>query len=263
MQDSLLDNPDFYLRPISTFHEDYQEKHEFLMSPPITPALLANRKYSPLSLQPEITNTTTFSLSPPLTINNSPDLQYGEVYQDYGQEYEQPMYQFMHGSMDPSLDQGYEEYVQPYHQLSLTQIHPTEVSEDWNFTENTGLEKRKRTRNPSPLQDDYQSITPEGNFKCTFPDCHKLFTKQTNLKSHSRIHHSERNYACQDCGSTFRRSHDLKRHQRSLHSDVKPFPCPSCGKRFSRMVNVDLILGCVKETYFSTNFFLLFSTVLR
>ncbi|KAI8893997.1 hypothetical protein BC833DRAFT_606523 [Globomyces pollinis-pini] len=76
---------------------------------------------------------------------------------------------------------------------------------------------------------------PEPVFACTFPGCTKTFTKQTNLKSHSRIHHTERNYNCQECGTSFRRSHDLKRHQRSLHSDVKPFGCARCGKRFSRM----------------------------
>jgi DNA-directed RNA polymerase subunit RPC12/RpoP len=81
-----------------------------------------------------------------------------------------------------------------------------------------------------------QSSQPQGQFQCTFPGCNKVFSKQTNLKSHSRIHHTERNYACQDCGACFRRSHDLKRHQRSLHSDVKPFGCARCGKRFSRMV---------------------------
>lgn len=91
--------------------------------------------------------------------------------------------------------------------------------------------------NPNEWQAQQQQ---EGAFKCTFPGCQKIFTKQTNLKSHSRIHHTERNYACQECGTAFRRSHDLKRHQRSLHSDVKPFGCQRCGKRFSRMVIIVL-----------------------
>ena len=73
-------------------------------------------------------------------------------------------------------------------------------------------------------------------FNCTFPGCNKQFNKQTNLKSHIRIHNTERSFMCNECGSAFRRSHDLKRHQRSLHSDVKPYGCHKCGKRFSRMV---------------------------
>ncbi|KAI5481839.1 hypothetical protein MNV49_000116 [Pseudohyphozyma bogoriensis] len=43
----------------------------------------------------------------------------------------------------------------------------------------------------------------------------------------------ERPYQCETCGTSFQRSHDLKRHQR-IHLEVKPFPCPGCEKRFSR-----------------------------
>ncbi|KAI8904698.1 hypothetical protein EDD86DRAFT_179116, partial [Gorgonomyces haynaldii] len=70
--------------------------------------------------------------------------------------------------------------------------------------------------------------------QCLFPGCEKVFQKQTNLKSHLKIHNSERNYPCPDCGTSFRRSHDLKRHQRSIHSEIKPFSCPQCHKGFSR-----------------------------
>jgi uncharacterized Zn-finger protein len=236
MQD--LDN-DFYLRPISI---NSDQKQEFLLSPPITPAQ-NTRKY-PLSLDNNQTNS--FSLSPPLTIHGSPDLQYGDVYQETYQEYshEQPMYQFMHG-MDPQhLEQSFEEFVPVYHQLRVQELQHSQSDASLNsWASDNG---NPTTINPSfehqalqtsHLQSEWLSTNLEGAFKCTFPGCPKVFAKQTNLKSHSRIHHTERNFACDDCGSSFRRSHDLKRHQRSLHSDVKPFPCSTCGKRFSRMVN--------------------------
>ena len=158
------------------------------------------------------------------------------------------MYQFMHGSMDPQhLEQAYEDFVPAYNsQIQQLRHSQSEVSlNSWASPQPTqgGFDQHH-------LQSEWQ---PEatGTFKCTFPGCHKVFSKQTNLKSHSRIHHTERNYSCDDCGSSFRRSHDLKRHQRSLHSDVKPFPCQKCAKRFSRMVNLVLIiLGCIEETHF-------------
>jgi hypothetical protein len=89
--------------------------------------------------------------------------------------------------------------------------------------------------------------TNEEGVICTFPGCGKLFSKQSNLKSHSRIHHTERNFTCPECTASFRRSHDLKRHQRSLHSDIKPYSCSRCSKRFSRMVFNELIKDALKR----------------
>jgi Zinc finger, C2H2 type len=80
-------------------------------------------------------------------------------------------------------------------------------------------------------------ITAEG-YMCIFPGCDKVFEKQNNLKSHLKTHADARNFQCNECTATFRRSHDLKRHQRSIHSEVKPFTCIQCGKGFSRQVYI-------------------------
>lgn len=77
--------------------------------------------------------------------------------------------------------------------------------------------------------------TPAG-LMCAFPGCEKVFEKQANLKSHLKSHADERNFVCHDCNATFRRSHDLKRHYRSIHSEVKPYLCSQCRKGFSRQV---------------------------
>ncbi|ORX55902.1 hypothetical protein BCR36DRAFT_320518, partial [Piromyces finnis] len=70
-------------------------------------------------------------------------------------------------------------------------------------------------------------------YPCTFIGCGKVFTKPYNLKSHIKIHSSERPYKCQYCKARFTRGHDLNRHTR-LHTGVKPFECQKCKKRFSR-----------------------------
>lgn len=90
-----------------------------------------------------------------------------------------------------------------------------------------------------------------GGFQCTVQGCEKVFDKLTNLKSHGKIHSVERQCVCDFCGASFRRSHDLKRHQRSIHTEVKSFQCIRCSKKFSRQVQ-KYDVGCVEEAQFTT-----------
>ncbi|TPX61053.1 hypothetical protein PhCBS80983_g01409 [Powellomyces hirtus] len=71
--------------------------------------------------------------------------------------------------------------------------------------------------------------------QCPSLGCHKTFSKPLALKAHIKSHALERTYQCDACDASFRRSHDLKRHFRSIHTVIKPFGCETCGKRFSRM----------------------------
>lgn len=43
----------------------------------------------------------------------------------------------------------------------------------------------------------------------------------------------ERNYLCKSCGMSFKRSSDLKRHEK-IHLEVMPNICPQCNKGFAR-----------------------------
>ena len=65
-----------------------------------------------------------------------------------------------------------------------------------------------------------EGIGEDETVTCSHEDCGKIFTSQSSLKSHFKIHLPERNFACDSCDSTFRRSHDLKRHYRSLHTGI-------------------------------------------
>ncbi|TPX67865.1 hypothetical protein SpCBS45565_g03444 [Spizellomyces sp. 'palustris'] len=74
-----------------------------------------------------------------------------------------------------------------------------------------------------------------GHLACPYAECDKTFAKPFALRAHVKSHGAERTYRCELCEASFRRSHDLKRHFRSIHTVIKPFGCESCGKRFSRM----------------------------
>ncbi|KAI8802666.1 hypothetical protein BJ742DRAFT_683894 [Cladochytrium replicatum] len=88
---------------------------------------------------------------------------------------------------------------------------------------------------PQPQANVRNTKSTATSFPCPFPECNKVFQQKFNLKSHLRSHATERAYQCNMCEAAFRRSHDLKRHHRSLHTQVKPFGCDLCDKRFSRM----------------------------
>lgn len=57
----------------------------------------------------------------------------------------------------------------------------------------------------------------------------------------------EKPHVCMECGTSFKRRHDLRRHQRK-HSSIALFQCSDCGKGFSRSDTLsqhrDGMFGC-------------------
>ncbi|ODV81217.1 uncharacterized protein CANTADRAFT_46523 [Suhomyces tanzawaensis NRRL Y-17324] len=101
--------------------------------------------------------------------------------------------------------------------------------------------KRRKAKSLSEVGGLDPSLGKGGSFSCQV--CHKVFQKQYNLKSHMKIHFSEKPYQCSKCPKRFARSHDKKRHE-LLHEGVKNFKCEGylkdgvtkwgCGKKFAR-----------------------------
>ena len=62
--------------------------------------------------------------------------------------------------------------------------------------------------------------------------CNKWFKRKENARSHVQNHLGDRQFQCNDCGKTFVRQHDMKRHA-AIHNDNRPHVCP-CGSGFAR-----------------------------
>ncbi|KAK9717701.1 hypothetical protein K7432_006024 [Basidiobolus ranarum] len=91
----------------------------------------------------------------------------------------------------------------------------------------------------SPITDSFQPSNISANSAtqvctCTYPNCKKTFSCIYNLRSHYRIHSTERPFKCDSCLQSFSRNHDLKRHQK-IHLGIKPYRCAKCDRTFGRL----------------------------
>ncbi|KAK9687793.1 hypothetical protein K7432_014651 [Basidiobolus ranarum] len=91
----------------------------------------------------------------------------------------------------------------------------------------------------SPTADNFQSSNTNVSnvsqvYTCTYPNCKKTFSCIYNLRSHYRIHSTERPFKCDSCQQSFSRNHDLKRHQK-IHLGIKPYRCTKCDRTFGRL----------------------------
>ena len=61
--------------------------------------------------------------------------------------------------------------------------------------------------------------------------CQRPFKKSSQLKRHERIHTGIKSYLCDECGTGFLTASSLKLH-RTTHTGEKRFMCEECGKGF-------------------------------
>lgn len=74
------------------------------------------------------------------------------------------------------------------------------------------------------------TVTVDGTHQCS--QCQKLFTRNSDLLKHQRVHQRSQPIICTECGKTFTKKSMYERHQR-VHTGEKPFSCGDCGKCFA------------------------------
>ncbi|XP_033217720.1 zinc finger protein 2-like isoform X2 [Belonocnema kinseyi] len=63
--------------------------------------------------------------------------------------------------------------------------------------------------------------------------CSKIFSKQTLLRNHERVHVGEKcNFQCDECGKKLSSKSSLAYHKKSIHSNERPHVCQFCGEAF-------------------------------
>ncbi|XP_077442529.1 uncharacterized protein LOC144064152 isoform X1 [Stigmatopora argus] len=82
--------------------------------------------------------------------------------------------------------------------------------------------------------DDVEDVkkNPSGDKLCKCFQCGKTFGKKSNLKRHMRSHTGEKFLSCTVCGETFTHKGKFKMHT-ITHTGKKPFCCSVCGQRFT------------------------------
>ncbi|KAK6463831.1 hypothetical protein DFJ63DRAFT_318847 [Scheffersomyces coipomensis] len=95
---------------------------------------------------------------------------------------------------------------------AIDDIHPIKSSSSPNISPTTTIEENPSLKNLSPTTSNGGNNSVQPNAQGSFP--------------------------CSECDKQFKRSEHLKRHIRSVHSNIRPFHCKFCDKKFSRSDNL-------------------------
>lgn len=108
------------------------------------------------------------------------------------------------------------------------------VSSDAPSNNGASLPSLARSNVPPAVPRRGSSVDLTRPYPCPWDDCHKTFTRKSDLSRHVQIHRNERPHQCSQCGKAFIQRSALTVHFRT-HTGEKPFKCPfqNCGKAFS------------------------------
>ena len=113
-----------------------------------------------------------------------------------------------------------------YEEVASKISHLPSAQEDATYQDQNNRELFKDPVSDKTLHQNKSSKSHRCNF------CQKVYSRQSALKVHMRIHTGERPYSCTVCKRSFAQAGGLESHTRS-HTGEKPFKCDVCDRRFS------------------------------
>jgi uncharacterized Zn-finger protein len=93
----------------------------------------------------------------------------------------------------------------------------SQCSRGFNESRDFKVHLQSHSANPRPFQCDL---------------CPKSYPTKIELKNHLIASHSEQTFKCDECDFTTKRKVNLNGHKKGKHSNVKPFSCLVCEKKF-------------------------------
>ncbi|XP_058170161.1 zinc finger protein 493-like [Anopheles ziemanni] len=111
-------------------------------------------------------------------------------------------------------------------------------------------EKKKQRSSAAKLKQSGSVQERPRNFRCSFVDCEKTYTRMCHLRAHELLHNGALPFRCpwETCNAAFARSFELSRHRRK-HTGERKFVCHICQQAFMRS---DHLSSHVKRHTFRT-----------
>ena len=102
----------------------------------------------------------------------------------------------------------------------------------------------------STLEEHLKLHEQDNTQRCEY--CGKIFSTVSNLRRHLQIHDKEQefkntSYSCKYCGKHFSTDYNLERHINIHTGDQKPFQCDKCEESFGRKDKLDVHIISVHE----------------
>lgn len=131
---------------------------------------------------------------------------------------------------------AYREHLQVQHQHNMNYKHWPCPACDKVLLSLFNLQRHVRIHVP---------LEARNTIKCL--ECDQLYTSNAQLEAHVRQKHkNEKPFICEECGLCLRTNSNLRQHM-LIHTDLAPFECEVCKKKFKNKTRLKVNLICLNK----------------